>query len=114
MKAEIRRVIDSVKDGGGRFALGYGQRARDSRNGGPRRSSQTIIQRPGVRLIPIMLGTLLTLLLGLIVWEYWLARRPWVASVALQWLDYVLLALLLLAAAALGALVIAISTIHGG
>jgi hypothetical protein len=66
-----------------------------------------------VQLIPVLLGVLLSLLLGLIGWEYWLARSPWVESASLQWLDYVLLALLLLTATALAVLGIAMLYLHG-
>ncbi len=65
-----------------------------------------------MRLIPVLLGLLLSLLVGVIGWEYWLARRPWIQSVSPQWLDSVLLALMLFAALALGVLVIVAST-HG-
>ena len=54
----------------------------------------------------MLLGILLCLLLGLIGGAYWLARRPWVESVSPHRLDYVLLALLVLAAIALGVLVL--------
>ncbi len=66
-----------------------------------------------MRLIPVLLGVLLALLVGVIGWEYWLARRPWVQGLSPQWLDSVLLALVLLAATALGVLVIVVASIHG-
>ncbi len=72
-----------------------------------------IVLRHGVRLIPVLLGVLLGLLVGVIGWEYWLARRPWVQGLSPQWLDSVLLALVLLAATALGVLVIVVASIHG-
>jgi hypothetical protein len=72
-----------------------------------------ILLRRGVRLIPVLLGLLVSLLVGVIGWEYWLARRPWVQSLSPQWLDSVLLALVLLAAIALGVLVIVVASIHG-
>ena len=58
-------------------------------------------------LIPITLGVLLVLLLGLIGWEYWLAGKPTSKAGSRQWLDYVLLALLALTAVAAGLLAIA-------
>ena len=57
-------------------------------------------------VIVLLLGGLMGSVLGLIAWEFWLAQRPWVEIVSLRWLDYVLLALLLLAALASGLLVV--------
>lgn len=65
-----------------------------------------------MRLIPVMLGLLVGLLVAVIGWEYWLARRPWAQGLSPQWLDSVLLALVLLAAIALGALVIVAAATH--
>jgi hypothetical protein len=67
----------------------------------------------GVRLIPVLLGILLSSLLGLITWEYWQARRPWVATTSFQWLDYLLLAFLLLAAIAAGVFVVLAASWQG-
>ncbi len=65
-----------------------------------------------MRLIPVLLGLLVGLLVAVIGWEYWLARRPWAQGLSPQWLDSVLLALVLLAAIALGALVIVAAATH--
>ncbi len=65
-----------------------------------------------MRLIPVLLGLLVGLLVAVIGWEYWLARRPWAQGLSPQWLDSVLLALVLLAAIALGVLVIVVGVTH--
>ncbi len=67
-----------------------------------------------MRLIPVLLGVLLGLLVAVIGWEYWLARRPWAQGLTPQWLDSVLLALVLIAAIALGVLVIVVASMHAG
>jgi hypothetical protein len=97
-------VTDSVKDTGVSFALRCEVRSRRLR---------TLTLRPALPLIPVLLGILLCLLLGLIGGVYWLARRPWVEGVSLNRLDYVLLALFVLAAIALAVLMIAAACFHG-
>ncbi len=65
-----------------------------------------------MQLIPVLLALLVGLLVAVIGWEYWLVRRPWAQGFSPQWLDSVLLALVLLAAIALGVLVIVAAATH--
>lgn len=59
---------------------------------------------PSAQVVPIILiGTLIGLLAGLLVWDFWRARRPDLNKTLLVSADEMLLGLLVLAAFAMGA-----------
>lgn len=60
----------------------------------------------------LLLGTLIGLLLGLIVWEFWLAKSPWVEKASLKSLDLAFIWLLLLAILASGVLMTYTVLVH--
>ena len=53
----------------------------------------------------LLLGILVGLLLGLIIWEFWLVRSPWIEKASLKSLDYAFIWLLVLAILASGMLI---------